>query len=69
MSNFHIDNIFIEFGGRVFQQTVAIPMGTNCDLFLSIYFCTHKKPSLSKSVFVKIKDISTVLYLHVPLYR
>ena len=25
-----IDNIFVIFGGRVFQQTVGIPMGTNC---------------------------------------
>jgi len=25
--NFLIDNIFIEFGGRIFQQTVGIPMG------------------------------------------
>jgi len=34
-----IDNIFVMFGGCVFQQTVGIPMGTNCaphlaDLFL-----------------------------------
>ena len=34
-----IDNIFVMFGGRVFQQTVGITMGTNCapllaDLFL-----------------------------------
>jgi len=39
MINFLIDNIFIKFGGRIFQQTVGIPMGTNCapllaDLFL-----------------------------------
>jgi len=39
MINFLIDNIFIEFGGRIFQQTVGMPMGTNCapvlaDLFL-----------------------------------
>ena len=38
MLEFLIDKIFI-FGGRVFQQTVGIPMGTNCvhllaDLFL-----------------------------------
>ena len=37
-----IDNIFDMFGGRVFQQTVCIPMGTNCapllaDLFLYSY--------------------------------
>ena len=25
-----IDNIFEQCGGRVFQQTVGIPMGTNC---------------------------------------
>jgi hypothetical protein len=34
-----MDNIFVIFGGRVFQQTVGIPMDTNCapllaDLFL-----------------------------------
>ena len=41
-STFLIDNIFAMFGGRVFQQTVGIPMGTNCapllaDLFLYSY--------------------------------
>jgi hypothetical protein len=39
MLEFFIDNIFVMFGERVFQQTVDIPMGTNCapllaDLFL-----------------------------------
>ena len=39
---FFIDNIFVMFGGRVFQQTVGIPMDTNCapllaDLFLYSY--------------------------------
>jgi hypothetical protein len=34
-----IDNTFVICGGRVFQQTFDIPMGTNCaplvaDLFL-----------------------------------
>jgi len=42
MINFLIDNIFVEFGGRICQQTVGIPMGTNCaprlvDLFLYSY--------------------------------
>ena len=41
MLGFLIDNIFV-FGGHVFQQTVGIPMGTNCaplhdDLFLYSY--------------------------------
>ena len=30
MLEFLIDNIFVFFGGRVFQQTVGIPMGTHC---------------------------------------
>jgi len=30
MINFLIEHIFIEFGGRVFQQTEGILMGTNC---------------------------------------
>jgi hypothetical protein len=39
---FLIDNIFVLFGGRVFQQTFGISMGTNCaslltDLFLHAY--------------------------------
>ena len=39
MLEYLIENIFVEFGGRIFQQTIGIPMGTNCapllaDLFL-----------------------------------
>ena len=42
MIEFLIDNIFVQFGGRDFQQTIGIPMGTNCapllaDLFLYSY--------------------------------
>jgi hypothetical protein len=42
MLEFLIDNIFVIFCGRVFQQTVGIPMGTSCapllaDLFLYSY--------------------------------
>ena len=42
MLEYLIVNIFVMFGGRVFQQTVGIPMGANCapllaDLFLYSY--------------------------------
>ena len=42
MLEYLIDNIFVEFGGRIFQQTIGKPMGTNCapllaDLFLHLY--------------------------------
>jgi len=38
MLHFLMDNIFVQFGGRVFQQTIGIPMGTNCALLLSDLF-------------------------------
>ncbi|MCU7801424.1 MAG: hypothetical protein KZQ70_15165, partial [gamma proteobacterium symbiont of Lucinoma myriamae] len=42
MLEFLIDNIFVMFDGQIFQQTIGIPMGTNCapllaDLFLYSY--------------------------------
>ena len=42
MIEFLIDNIFVQFGGRLFRQAIGIPMGTNCapllaDLFLYSY--------------------------------
>ena len=42
MMDFLIDNIFVQFGGRLFRQAIGIPMGTNCaplfaDLFLYSY--------------------------------
>jgi hypothetical protein len=38
MLEFLIDNTFVIFGGRVFQQTVGIHMGTNCALLLADLF-------------------------------
>ena len=42
MLEYIIDNIFVEFGGRIFQQTIGIPIGTNyapllADSFLYSY--------------------------------
>ena len=42
MIEFLIDNIFVQFAGRLFRQMIGIPMGTNCaplltDLFLYSY--------------------------------
>ena len=39
---FLIDNIFVQFGGRLFRQVIELPIGTNCapllaDLFLYSY--------------------------------
>jgi hypothetical protein len=57
MLEFLIDNIFVSFGGILFQQVVGIPMGTNCapllvDLFLSdklVNFLTLADMELKRS--------------------
>jgi hypothetical protein len=46
MLEFLIDNIFVIFGGRVFQQTIGIHMGTNC------------APPLSPCSFIRMRQIS-----------
>ena len=34
MLEFQVDNIFVVFGGKIFQQIDGIPIGTNCALLL-----------------------------------
>ena len=38
MIEFLIDNIFVQFGGRLFRQVIRIPMGTNCAPLLADFF-------------------------------
>ena len=38
-----VDKIFVVFAGKVYQQTVGIPTGTNCALFSPTSFCIHTK--------------------------
>ena len=38
MLEFLVDNIFVAFGRKVFQQIVGIPMGTTCALLLADIF-------------------------------
>ena len=48
MLEFLIDNIFVSFGGILFQQVVGIPMGTNCAPLLDFYI--HMSRSFFKSL-------------------
>ena len=53
---FLVDNIFVVFAGKVFQQIIGIPMGTNCapllaDLFLYSYEAVH--PSVLLFCFIQ----------------
>ena len=73
MIDFLIDNIFVEFGGLIFQQCTGIPMGTNCapllaDLFLYSYeaefiqnLVKQKKISVAKSFNLTFRYIDDVI--------
>ena len=76
MLDFLIDNIFVEFGGRIFQQSTGIPMGTNCapllaDLFLYSYeaefiqnLVKQKKVSVAKTFNLTSRYIDDVISLN-----
>ena len=38
ITEFFIDNIFAQFGGRLFRQLIGIPMRTNCAPLLAEFF-------------------------------
>ena len=78
MLEFLVDNIFVVFGGKVFQQIVGIPMGTNCapllaDIFLYSYeaefiqslLSTGKKKIASQFNFT-YRNIDDVLSINYP---
>ena len=54
MLEFLIDNRFVLFGGRVIQQTICIPLDTNCaplltDLFFHSYDTLYIQGLLKKN--------------------
>ena len=81
MLDFLVHNIFVEFGGFIFQQTVGIPMGTNCapllaDLFFHSYEAEFihnllkdkKKKHLEKFFNFTFRYIDDVLSLNNPYF-
>ena len=63
MQEFLVDNIFVVFGGKVFQQIVVIPMGTNCVPLLADIFCTHtKRTSYSLCSQLERKKLASQFY-------
>jgi len=41
MLEFLIGNISVTFDGRVFQQTVDMPIGTSCSLISNMFLYSH----------------------------
>ena len=57
-----IDNIFVIFGGRVFQQTVGIPMGTKCAPILADLFLYSYEADFIQGLLKKEKESPTPRY-------
>jgi hypothetical protein len=67
MLEFLIDNIFAMFGGRVFQQTVGIPMGTNCVLLADLFLYSYEADfiqGLARSFDFTFRYVDDVLSLN-----
>jgi len=57
MLDFLIDNILALFGGRVFQQTIGIPMGTICaPLFANLFLHAYDADFLQGLSRIKIEN-------------
>ena len=70
MLEFLVDNIFVVLGGKVFQQIVGIPMGTNCapllaDIFLYSYEAEVIQPLLSTGKKKKIASQFNFTYRYI----
>ena len=50
MLEYLIDNIFVEFGGRIFQRTIGIPMATNCAPLLAALFLYSYEAEFVQSI-------------------
>ena len=81
MLEFVVDNIFVVFVGKVFQQTVGIPMGMNCvPLFADIFLYSHEadfihsllstvKKQLASRFNLSYKYVDDVLFINNPEFE
>ena len=69
MVNFLIDNIYVEFGDVILQQTIGIPMGTNCaPLLADLFLYTYEAEFIQKLIANKQKNLaqsSNYTYRHI----
>jgi hypothetical protein len=58
MFQFLIENSFVAFGNQIFQQTVRIPMGTNCTpLFADLFLYSYETEFIQKLLHEKNKRL------------
>ena len=70
MLDFLVDNIFVVFGGKVFQQIVGIPMGTNCaPLLTDVFLYSYEAEFIQSLLSTGKKIISISVQLHIQIHR
>ena len=62
MFDFLVDNIFVVFAGKVFQQIIGIPMGTNCATLLADIFLYSYEAQFIQSL---LSAVSISVQLHI----
>ena len=59
MLEFLIDNFHVEFSGQILQQTVGIPMGTNCAPLLADLFLFGYEAEFTQGLLSHVDDFNT----------
>ena len=69
MLEYLIDIIFVEFGERIFQQTIGIPMGTNCAPLLADLFLYSYEAQFVQSPPSRQETPRTTIQFHLQIYK
>ena len=59
MLEFLVDNIFVVFARKVFQQAVGFPMGTNCALLADIFLYSYEADIIQALLSVGKKHLAS----------
>ena len=66
MLEFLVDNIVVVFGGKVFQQVIGIPIGTNCAFLLAdILLYSYEAEFIQSLLSTGKKKVSITVQLHI----
>jgi hypothetical protein len=62
MLEFLIDNIYVVVGGQVFQESVEIPMGTNCTpLLVDLFLYSFEAEFIQNILYEKTKSLAAAI--------
>jgi hypothetical protein len=56
-------------GGRVVQQTLGTPMGTNCALLADLFLYSYEADFIQGHLKKSEKKLAPSFNFHVPIYR